>query len=127
MIGEIGSATIITPGSGITLWAIFTGTSSDTDTIDPIRVGADILGEKTTRAENVGEKCGQELNKALASAAPVDLHLADQLIPLLGIARGEIFVQEISNHTLTNIYVTEQFLDVKFVVDKNLRMIKVGK
>ena len=101
--------------------------SSDTDTIDPIRVGSDILGEKNKRAEVVGEECAQELNRALASCAPVDKHLADQLMPLLGIVGGEIFVQEISNHTLTNIYVTEQFLDVKFVVDKNLRMIKVGK
>ncbi len=111
--------------SGIALWAIFTGQSNDADSIDPIRVGADILVEKNKRAEVVGEECAQQLNLTLASGAPVDKHLADQLIPLLGIVGGEIFVQEISNHTLTNIFVVEQFLDVKFEVDKNLKVIKV--
>ncbi len=114
-------------GSGITLWAIFTGNSTDADTIDPIRLGADVLGEKNKRAETIGEECAQQLNTALASAAPVDKHLADQLIPLLGIVGGEIAVEEITNHTLTNIYVVEQFLEKTFFVDKNLRLIKMKR
>lgn len=114
-------------GSGITLWAIFTGNSSDADTIDPIRLGSDVLGEKNKRAEVVGEECALQLSAALSCGAPVDKHLADQLIPLLGIVGGEIAVEEITNHTLTNMYVVEQFLGVKFVVDERVRMIKVKK
>lgn len=114
-------------GSGITLWAIFTGATEDADFMDPVRVGADILGEKGKRAELVGEEGAVALNAAIASGAPVDKHLADQLIPLLGIVGGEIAVQEITNHTLTNIYVAEQFLEVKFAVDRNLKVIRVKK
>ncbi len=114
-------------GSGIVLLAVFSRKESDVDTIDPIRVGADVLGEKSKRAELVGEECAVQLNNAIASRAPVDKHLADQLIPLLGIVGGEIAVQEITKHTLTNIYVTELFLDVKFYVDKSLRIIRVER
>ena len=114
-------------GSGITLWAIFTGQSQDADSIDPIRIGADVLGAQGKKAEYVGEECAQQLNAALSSGAPVDKHLADQLIPLLGIVGGEIAVQEITNHMLTNIYVAEQFLDVKFEIDERLKIVRVKK
>lgn len=114
-------------GSGVTLWALFTGIGQDVDFINPVRLGADVLGERGKRAELVGEECGIQLNKAISSGASVDKHLIDQLIPLLGIVGGEIAVQEITNHTLTNIYVTEQFLDVRFEVDRDLRIIKVKK
>ncbi len=117
-------STSASTGSGITLWAVFSRDGSDVDSIDPIRVGADILGEKGKRAELVGEECAVQLNNAIASGAPVDRHLADQLIPLLGIVGGEIAVQEITKHTLTNIYVTELFLDAKFEIDEKLKMIK---
>lgn len=117
----------VSSGSGVTLWAIFTGTGQDVDFVNPVRLGADVLGEKGKRAEFVGEECGMQLNAAIASSAAVDKHLVDQLIPLLGIVGGEIAVQEITNHTLTNIYVTEQFLDVKFEVDEKLKRIRVKK
>ena len=114
-------------GSGITLWAIFTGTEQDVDFIDPIRVGADVLGEQGKRAELVGEECASLLNATLVSGVPVDAHLADNLIPLLGIVGGEIATEKITDHTRTNIYVTEQFLGIKFVIDEQLRLIKVKK
>lgn len=114
-------------GSGMSLWAIFTGQSQDADSINPIRVGADVLGEKNKRAEVVGEECAVQLNAAMSSGAPVDKYLADQLIPLLGIVGGEIVVQEITNHTRTNISVVEQFLDLKFEVDERLRIVRVRK
>lgn len=114
-------------GSGMTLWVIFSREGSDVDTIDPIRIGVDILGEKGKKAEKVGEECAVQLNTAIASGSPVDRHLADQLIPLLCIIGGEIAVQEITKHTLTNIYVTELFLDVKFHVDEKLKIIRVER
>lgn len=114
-------------GSGVTLWAVFTGVSSDADNIDPIRVGADVLGAEGKKAELVAEECAGQLNAVLSSGAPVDRHLADQLIPLLGIVGGEIAVQEITSHTLTNISVVEQFLDVKFDVDELLKIVRVKR
>ena len=115
----------LSTGSGITLWATFSRDSHDVDFIDPIRLGADVLGQKGVRAEKIGEECALKLNYTINYGAPVDLHLADQLIPLLGIVKGEIAVEKITNHTLTNIYVAEKFLDVKFKVDEKLGLIKV--
>ncbi|MFA6888300.1 MAG: RNA 3'-terminal phosphate cyclase [Candidatus Woesearchaeota archaeon] len=112
-------------GSGITLWAIFTGNSQDADFIDPIRIGVDVLGEQGKRAETVGEECALQLNTAISTGSPIDKYCADHLIPLLGLIGGEIAVQEITNHTRTNIYVTEQFLDVKFQINEKLKTIKV--
>jgi RNA 3'-phosphate cyclase len=115
------------PGSGITVWAIFTGADQDVDFIDPVRVGADLLGEERKSAEVVGEECATKLNTTLTSGAPIDAHLADNIIPLLGIVGGEIAVEKMTDHTRTNIYVTEQFLDVTFMVDEQLKLIKVKK
>jgi RNA 3'-terminal phosphate cyclase (GTP) len=112
-------------GSGITLWGIFARDNENVEFIDPIRIGADALGEKGKKAEFVGQECAEQLNKAIASEAAVDAHLADQLIPLLGLVGGEMTVQEITPHTKTNIHVVEQFLGVQFHVDEKLGIIRV--
>jgi RNA 3'-terminal phosphate cyclase (GTP) len=119
------SSTTSSTGSGITLWAIFARDHQNVDFIDPIRVGVDVLGEKGKKAELVGQECAEQLNKTIASHAPIDTHLADHLIPLLGIVGGEITVQEISNHTKTNIHIVEQFLDVSFHVDETLGIVRI--
>ncbi len=58
-----------------------------------------------------------KLKKLIASNHPTDEFLTDQLIPLLGVVGGSIITDNITEHTLSNIYVTEKFLDKKFVVD----------
>lgn len=102
-------------GSGITLWADFQHT----------RLGADTLGEKGKRAEVVGQEAARYLLAEIESSAPLDRHLCDNLIPFLGLVGGCIKTSQVSNHTLTNIHVTEQFLPVKFIVEE--KMIKVEK
>lgn len=97
-------------GSGITLWADF----------DKARLGADALGEKGKRAEVVGREAALDLITEIESAAPVDRHLCDNLIPFLGLAGGSIKTSHVSDHTLTNIHVTEQFLPVTFSVKENV-------
>ena len=62
----------------------------------------------------------QKLLKTINFNAPVDVHLADNLIPFLGVVGGSIKVEEVSEHTKTNIYVTEKFLDVKFEIKDNI-------
>jgi RNA 3'-terminal phosphate cyclase (ATP) len=86
-------------GSGITLWADFKGGSA--------------LGSRGLPAETVGEKAAEDLALEMRSAASVDVHLCDQLIPYLAMAGGSYTVREISMHTRTNIWTAEHFFKRK--------------
>ncbi len=108
-------------GTGITVWAILGDGYYEHFSI----LGADCLGEKGVQAEKVGEMAAHALIKEIESQAPVDHFLADQLVPLLGLLGGQMITSEITDHTKSNIYVTEQFLDVKFITEGN--RIKVEK
>ncbi len=105
------------PGSGITLWAIFQGA----------RLGADALGERGKRAEIVGQEAARALVEEIESGAAVDRHLCDNLIPFLGLMGGRIRTSTVSDHTLTNIHVTGQFLPVKFDVSDNTINVNTGR
>jgi len=109
-------------GSGITLWGVF-AKDSEIDFDNPIIVGADSLGEKGKRAEEVGKEAANKLIEEIESKAPVDSHLADNLIPFLALYGGAMKVSKITNHTLTNIYVCEKFFGRIFEVDKTKNMI----
>lgn len=92
-------------GSGITLWC---GT-----------MGGIALGKRGLRAEKVGENAAHAILQELSSGAGLDVYLADQLIPYLALAGGGSFTaRTISMHTKTNIWVTEQFMDVKFKIEE---------
>ncbi len=92
-------------GSGITLWSGHMGGSA--------------LGKRGLPAEKVGQAAAGEIIAELGSGAAVDVHLADQLIPYMGLAgSGSFTVREVSEHTSTNIWVVEQFLDVEFGIEK---------
>ena len=114
----------LSTGSGITLWAIFSKDPNEIDINNPIRLGADALGERGKRAEEVGKEAADKLLEEVESKAPVDKHLADNLIPFLALMGSRIKVSKITNHTLTNIYVCEQFLGKIFEVDEKNRIIK---
>ncbi len=105
-------------GSGITLWAIFSKNKDDIDENNPIRIGADSLGEQGKQAETVGEESALNLIKEMQSNAPVDRHLADQILPFMALVGGSIKVSEITNHCMTNIYTIEKFLGNVFKVDE---------
>lgn len=92
-------------GSGLTIWC---GTS-----------GGIALGKPGLKAEKVGTNAAKAILPELNSGAGVDIHLADQLIHYMALAGGGSFTtREITLHTRTNIWVTEQFLDVKFKIEK---------
>ncbi|MFC1698256.1 RNA 3'-terminal phosphate cyclase [Nanoarchaeota archaeon] len=112
-------------GSAIVLWAIYSKKSDDVDVNDPIIIGSDALGERGKASEIVGEEAADRLIKEVGYGAPVDEYLADNLIPYLGLIGGKIKVAKISDHTRTNIYVVEQFLDVKFNIDEDNKIISV--
>lgn len=100
----------VAPGSGITLLM-----KSGSGGI----VGGDCVGERGKAAEVVGEEAANNLLSELESKAPVDRHLGDMLIPYMAVGEGrsEIFVSEITMHTLTNIRVAEMVAGVKFEVE----------
>lgn len=91
-------------GSGITLWCG--------------NAGGTALGRPGLKAEKVGENAADAILTELRSGAGVDEYLADQLIPYIALAGGGSFITRIiSMHTKTNIWVTEQFLPVKFKIE----------
>jgi len=94
-------------GTVITLWA----------NTNPHVIGSDALGEVRKRAEAVGAEAGADLLYLLCSDAVVDTHLADNLIPLLGLFGGEILTDEISGHIKSNIYTCKKFLGIKYDID----------
>ncbi|MDN5308619.1 MAG: 3-terminal phosphate cyclase [Methanolobus sp.] len=95
----------VSTGSGINLCSGFKGAVS--------------IGKKGLPAEKVGAMAAGEMLQDLRSDAAVDRHLADQLIPFMGLAgSGSLTTVGLTEHTSTNIWVTEQFLDVKFGMEK---------
>lgn len=104
-------------GSGITVWGIFSKDPGEIDLGNPIRLGADCLGERGTRAEVVGARAAESLGKLIQSKAPVDEYLADNMILWLALFGGSFKASRISRHTLTNVYVVESFLGSTFDVD----------
>jgi len=105
-------------GSGITLWAVFG--EDEIDFENPIILGADSLGERGKKAEQVGREAASNLLAVINSGAPVDKYLADQLIPFLALTGGLIRTNEITSHLKSNIYVAEKFLGVKFSIKDNI-------
>ena len=105
-------------GSGITLWAVYGG--EEVDFVNPIILGADSLGERGKKSEEVGKEAANNLKEVIRSDAAVDAYLADQLIPFMALAGGLIRTSKVTNHVKSNIYVAEKFLDVKFSVKDNI-------
>jgi RNA 3'-phosphate cyclase len=97
---EYGSAA--SPGSGIDLWAIANHT----------RLGANALGARGKRAEEVGEQAAAALIRQLNSGAALDEWMGDQILPFLAAAGGEssITVTRITDHLRTNLWVINHFL-----------------
>lgn len=104
---EIKYDKTICPGSGIVLFANYENTV----------LGSDGLGELGKPAERVGEEAASQLIKGIKSNACLDRFMADQILPFLALTdSGKISVAEITNHCLTNIWVIEKFVPVKFEV-----------
>jgi RNA 3'-phosphate cyclase len=104
-------------GTVITLWAVSRQGN--------VFIGADALGEKGRRAEDVGAAAAQRLLNVLQSEAAMDSHLADNLIPLLALCGGAIRTEEITGHVRSSVYVCEKFLNVAFRIDEGEKMITV--
>jgi RNA 3'-terminal phosphate cyclase (GTP) len=104
-------------GTVITLWTV--------DEEGRSLLGADALGEKGKPAEDVGREAAHKLMETLHTKAAVDVHVADNLIPLLAVVGGKIKTARITGHIRANIYVCERFLGVRFKVDEVAAMVQV--
>jgi RNA 3'-phosphate cyclase len=97
------------PGCGITLFI-------------KLHSGGILAGDSLGKIGKPAERVGLEASKALVDQmfkeAPVDVHLADQLIPYMALAKGRsrIRVTKLSNHTITCIHVTEEITGASFEV-----------
>ena len=111
-------------GSGITLWAIFSKNRDDIDENNPIRLGSDSIGEQGKKSEAVGREAAAGLIKEIESKAPVDRHMADQILPYMALAGNcKIKASEITSHCRTSVYTIQKFLGEIFELDEENKMI----
>lgn len=105
------------PGAGIVLTAEY----------DRTRAGFGALGELGVSSERVAEMATQELLDFHATGAPVDQHLADQLLLPAALASevSQYRVAEISRHLTTNAWVIEQFGMARVAIDEDTRIVTV--
>jgi RNA 3'-terminal phosphate cyclase (ATP) len=84
--------------------------------------GFTALGALGKRAETVGEEAARELVDYYSSGAPIDEHLADQLVLYLSLCRDEsaFVVARVTHHLLTNLWVIGQFRKFGYRVDGDL-------
>ncbi len=84
-----------------------------------VRAGFTALGRKGKPAERVAEEACRQFLHYYESDACLDQHLADQLILPLAIAKANssFTTSRITQHLLTNIWVVEQFLETRFLVE----------
>jgi len=108
---------VLCPGSGITLWT------------ENMPIGASSLGAKGVLAEVVGKRAANYLIHQLDAKRPVDMHMADQLIPYMAIADGVSILRatEATMHLVTNLWVVERFLGVSADVQREERRSVVVK
>jgi RNA 3'-terminal phosphate cyclase (ATP) len=86
------------------------------------RVGFSAMGKRGKRAEQVSDEAVDQFLAFYQTHAAVDGHLADQLLLYFAIASGtsQLLTHHLSEHVLTQIWLIEQFLPVRFHVEGEL-------
>ena len=90
------------------------------------KMGADALGKKGKRAEDVGKDAARALKKEIESNASIDSWMVDQIIPYMALATvktnavSKVKIPCLTKHAQTNIWVTKKFLPVEFEIQNNL-------
>ncbi|WP_323172129.1 RNA 3'-terminal phosphate cyclase [Natrialba sp. PRR66] len=95
------------PGSAIVLRIDDGGRGGDESTTS--LAGFTALGERGVPAERVGENAADAANRFLDGTAPVDQHMADQLLVFLAIAGGRVRVPAVTDHVETSCALLESF------------------
>jgi RNA 3'-terminal phosphate cyclase (ATP) len=108
----------IGPGAGIFLTAEY----------EHSRAGFSAIGRPGLASEKVAEMACQELLDFHETGAPVDVHLADQLLLPLALASqaSQYRVAEISLHLTTNAWVIEKFGLAKIAIDEVEKVVAIA-
>jgi RNA 3'-phosphate cyclase len=86
------------------------------------RLGSDALGKLGMRAEDVGVKAAQYMQKAIESEAGIDPWMVDQILPYLALsaarmnALSKVRIPGVSRHAETAMWVIKKFLPLDFRV-----------
>jgi RNA 3'-terminal phosphate cyclase (ATP) len=96
-------------------------------TFDKGVAGFTSLGKRGKSAEKVAREACSDFMKFAAGEAAIDKHLADQLIIYMALAKGRssLHAEAITSHLETNMWLIEQFLSVRFELDRELGTISV--
>jgi RNA 3'-terminal phosphate cyclase (ATP) len=107
-------------GSSIVLW-----TMTDTGSI----LGGDAIGAIKKTSERVGLEAAMNLFRELQAKATTDIHLADILVPYIALGKNNYvyLVRDLTDHLLTNIWLSETILDVEINVQKQGNLFRVEK
>jgi RNA 3'-terminal phosphate cyclase (ATP) len=107
-------------GSSIAVWAKTDGGAL---------IGGDAIGELRKPSEAVGREAAENILVELRAKATADIHLADMLIPYVALARGSsiYLARSLSEHLETNIWLAEEFLGVKFALEKVEGLYRIEK
>lgn len=90
------------------------------------KLGADALGKRGKRAEDVGMDAARELKSTIDTGTPIDPWMVDQIIPYMALsadqakAISKIKIPQLTKHAETNIWVVKKFLDVAFEIQDNI-------
>jgi RNA 3'-terminal phosphate cyclase (ATP) len=76
------------------------------------------LGQKGLKSEAVAERLVRDVKEYLAHTAPVGEHLADQLMIPIALGGGSFVTRNPSLHTMTQVELIPQFLDVEFQLEQ---------
>lgn len=108
----------VAPGAGLFLTAQY----------EHSKAGFGALGRVGLPAEKVAQLACEELLQFHNTGAPVDEHLADQLLLPAALAKNEsqYKVAEISTHLTTNAWVIEQFGLAKVTVDEAEKIVAIA-
>lgn len=102
-------------GAGLLLYGVLEASTPNKTSY--YKVSGDALWNPKEGVEKLAENACNLLEIAVDMDVPVDKFTTDQLIPYLGIFGGSIKTTEITEHTKSNIYLTELFLEKKFSVN----------
>jgi RNA 3'-terminal phosphate cyclase (ATP) len=86
--------------------------------LDPVPQVFTVCGDRNTAWSELASRLLAEVQRWLESGAPIDEHLADQLLlPMALAGGGSLRTTTPSLHTTTNVAVIERFLPVRFGVE----------
>ena len=107
-------------GSSLVLWA---------ETDSGVILGGDAIGELRKPSEVVGREAAEKLFMEFNARPTADIHLADMVVPYVGLAKGEstYTVRDLTEHLDTNIWLTEKILGAEFHVERVGNLYRVEK